>query len=242
MNEPKQDAVIVTGASKGIGLAIAQRLITDGHYVVAVSRSLTPELEAALNGAGVFFAADLSDTREIPGLVRQVKAGTQRTLVGLVNNAGVGLDGLLATQHEKDIAHLVNLNLIGPMTLTKYVSRDMIRARRGRIVNITSIVATTGFSGLAAYAATKAGLEGFTRAMARELGRVGVTVNAVAPGFVETDMTAGLEGDNLSSIKRRSPLGLAGPDDVAGAVAYLFSPSAAKTTGIVLTVDGGGTA
>ena len=238
------DPVVVTGASRGIGLAIATRLAADGYTVVAVSRSLPGPLEelvAAHEGRVSHLAADLADTAAIPELARSITAD-HRDVYGLVNNAGVGLDGVLATQHAADIERLLATNLTSAILLTKHLSRGMIRARRGRIVNITSIVARTGFSGLAAYAATKAGLEGFTRSLARELGRVSVTVNAVAPGFMETEMTSSLGTDDLATIRRRSPLGLAEPSDVAAAVAYLLGPDAARITGTTVTVDGGSTA
>jgi 3-oxoacyl-[acyl-carrier protein] reductase len=145
--------------------------------------------------------------------------------------------------HNKQIEGVMRVNAVAPMILTKYVSRGMMANHQGRIVNISSIIASTGFTGLAAYAASKAALEGFTRSLARELGRLNITVNAVAPGFVQTQMTKGLAGDKLGSIQRRSPLGrLATPDDMAGAVAYLMSGDAASLTGTVLTVDAGSTA
>ena len=243
-HEPASSPVVVTGASRGIGLAIARRLAADGYPVLVVSRSLPEPLEeliAAPRGRVRHLAADLADTAAIPALARSIHAELP-DLYGLVNNAGVGLGGVLATQHAADIERMLATNLTSPILLAKHLSRGMIRNCRGRIVNITSIVARTGFTGLAAYAATKAGLEGFTRSLARELGRVSVTVNAVAPGFTETEMTSTLGPDQLATIRRRSPLGLADPADVAGAVAYLLGPDAARITGTTVTVDGGSTA
>jgi 3-oxoacyl-[acyl-carrier protein] reductase len=160
----------------------------------------------------------------------------------LVNNAGIGLDGVLATMHQTDIDRVVRTNLLAPIVLTKYIMRSMLSKSEGRIINISSIIASTGFHGLSVYAATKAGLEGFTRSLSREAGKRNVTVNCVAPGYIETEMTAGLQGEKLESVRRRAPLGLPHPEHVAAAVSYLLQPEACTVTGTVLTVDGGSTA
>jgi 3-oxoacyl-[acyl-carrier protein] reductase len=145
--------------------------------------------------------------------------------------------------HEKDIGELLKVNVEAPLLLTKYLLRPMLINGRGRIINISSIMADTGFSGLAVYGATKAALSGFTRSLAREVGRARITVNTIAPGYMQTDMTSVLQGDKLQAIKRRSPLGqLAGVEDVASGVAYLMGDAAAMVTGITLTIDAGSTA
>ena len=160
-----------------------------------------------------------------------------------MNNAALGRDSVLATQHETEIGELIRVNIEAPILLTKYLVRPMLIERGGRIINVSSIIASTGFSGLSVYGATKAALIGFTRSLAREVGRGGVTVNAVAPGYMETDMTGGLAGEKLAAIRRRSPLGhLAQPLDVAHAVSYLLSDRAANVTGTTLTIDAGSTA
>ena len=169
-------------------------------------------------------------------------AKTKKVPYGLINNAGIGLDGVLATQHASDISKILKLNLEAPITLSKYIVRHMIKERKGRIINISSIIAKTGFNGLAVYGASKAGLEGFTRSLAREVGRFNITVNAVAPGYMLTDMTIGLDKSRLDSIVRRAPLGLPQTENVAFAVEHLLDPLSEKTTGTVLTVDGGSTA
>lgn len=237
--------VLVTGATRGLGLAISQRLVADGYRLVGVARQSSPEFDALIQtvGDGVvqFVPADLSDLDAIPDLVGAI-VRDKGPLYALVNNAGIGLDGVLATQHGSEISQVLRVNLEAAILLTKYACRSMLARREGRIVNISSIIAQTGFSGLAVYAASKAGLEGFTRSLSRELGRLRITVNCVAPGYMETEMTASLDGDKLESVRRRAPLGLARVEDAAGAVAYLLSGDGERVTGTVLTVDGGSTA
>ncbi|MFO0911621.1 MAG: SDR family oxidoreductase [Pirellulales bacterium] len=237
--------VLLTGATRGLGLAVAQRLLRDGYRVVGVARSCSPEYESLQKTSGIgqahFVTYDFTDLDGIHGLVRSITA-EHGPLYGLVNNAAIGGDGVLATMHSRDIEQTLKVNLHSPIHLTKYAARSMMQQRRGRIVNISSIVARTGYSGLSVYAASKAGLEGMTRSLARELGKVGITVNAVAPGFMETAMTAGLSGDKLASIQRRCALSLPQPSDVAGAVSYLMGPDGTLVTGTILTVDGGSTA
>ncbi|GMG84362.1 SDR family NAD(P)-dependent oxidoreductase [Paralimibaculum aggregatum] len=235
--------VWVTGVSRGLGLAIAARLLDEGHAVLGLGRRPGgfAALAEAMPERAAFAEMDLS----APGAIGTIARDLLRihgTPWGLVNNAAVGLDGVLATQHQSDIERLIATNLTGPITLTKFVCRAMLARSEGRIVNISSIIASTGFHGLSVYAASKAGLEGFTRSLARELGKRGVTANCVAPGYMETEMTAGLAGGRLEQIRRRAPLGLAAPEDAAAAVAYLIGPGGAKVTGTVLTVDGGSTA
>jgi 3-oxoacyl-[acyl-carrier protein] reductase len=164
-------------------------------------------------------------------------------LYGLVNNAAVGHDGALAMMHNTKIEQLVRLNTLSPIVLTKYVVRSMMSEGIGRIVNVASIIGFTGYSGLSAYAATKASMIGFTRSLAREVGRLGINVNAVAPGFLDTDMTHGLAGEQRERVLRRSSLRrLADVDDVANAVEFLLGDGGRSISGTVLTVDAGATA
>jgi 3-oxoacyl-[acyl-carrier protein] reductase len=237
--------VLLTGPSRGLGLAIARRLTTEGYRVIGVGRKCTPEYDtliaAPAPGEAHFVVHDLNDLNGIPALVSNI---TRRhgPLYGLVNNAGIGLDGVLATMHATDISKVLRVNLEAPILMVKYGCRSMLTRSEGRIINISSIIASTGFNGLSVYAASKSGLEGFTRSLSRELGRAKITVNCVAPGYMETEMTAGLNEDKFTSIRRRAPLGLARADDVAGAVAYLLSRDGERITGSVITVDGGSTA
>jgi 3-oxoacyl-[acyl-carrier protein] reductase len=232
---------LITGASRGLGLAIAKRLIKDKYKIICISRQISAELKDLVNSNPdmvVFRPYDLSNLEGIPSLVNNItkKYGS---LYGLINNAGVGLDGLLATQHASEISKVLKVNLEAPILMTKYVCRHMLIQMTGRIINVSSIIASTGFSGLSVYAASKAGLEGFTRSLSRELGRVNVTANCIAPGYMKTEMTKGLKGKKLESIERRAPLGLPVPEDVVGAVALLLSKEGAKITGSVITIDGG---
>ncbi len=241
--------VLVTGGSRGLGLAVAGKLAAAGYCVIAVARNSTKELSAAIaqakrgkRGSLHFVAFDLGKIDEIPGLVRNLR-NEFGPLFGLVNNAALGLDGALSLMHNSQIEELVRLNTLSPIVLTKYVVRGMMSERTGRIVNVASIIGFTGYSGLSVYAATKASMLGFTRSLAREVGRLGITVNAVAPGFLDTDMTHGLAGAQREQVVRRSALRrLAGIDDVADAVEYLLSDKAQSISGTVLTVDAGATA
>ncbi|PHR62036.1 MAG: 3-oxoacyl-ACP reductase [Robiginitomaculum sp.] len=238
--------VLVTGVSRGLGLAIVDRLLKDSepYHVIGLSRSLSPEYQALMDGAdgrAEFIPFDIGVLDAIPQLVADIVT-KHGPLWGLVNNAGMGMDGVLATMHRTDIEKVLAVNLTAPLILTKYASRAMLSARQGRIINISSIIASTGFSGLAAYAASKAGLEGMTRSLSRELGKRNITVNCVAPGYMETEMTAGIDVHKMASIRRRATLGLAEPADGAAAVAYLMSAEAGRVTGTIMTVDGGSTA
>ncbi len=241
------DNVVVTGASRGIGLAIAARLAREGFAVIAVARRKSEafeKAEAEAAGVGVlhFEPFDLSEIEAIPALVRELRA-RRGPIYGLVNNAGIGTEGLLATMANADIEALLRLNTLSPIVLTKYAVRGMMAEGRGRVVNISSIVASTGYNGLAAYAATKAAMVGFTRSLAREVGRVGVTVNAIAPGFIDTELTHGLDADARARIVARSALRrLAEPQDVAAMAAFLMGEGGRNISGAVMTVDAGGTA
>jgi 3-oxoacyl-[acyl-carrier protein] reductase len=241
--------VIVTGASRGLGLAIAEALAASGYRVLAIARSASPELEAiaataAQAGAGAvqFYPFDLLEVSGMAQLVSRLRheAGP---LYGLVNNAGLVTAGVLAMMRDEQIEALIRLNTLSPIVLTRHVVRSMLSERAGRIVNISSIVASTGYPSLSVYSATKASLIGFTRALAREVGQLGITVNAVAPGFVDTEMTRNLDPRQREQIIRRSALRhLPEPADIAAAVEFLLSEKARNITGITLTVDAGNTA
>lgn len=243
--------VVVTGGSRGLGLGIGRALARAGYNVVAVARSENPDLEAAMKDAtdaGVgrmtFRSFDLSETAAIPGFVRTL-AKDVGPIYGLVNNAGLGTSGVLATMPDAAIEKLVRLNTISPLLFTKYVVRSMManRERGGRIVNVSSIVSITGYSGLSVYSATKASLVGFTRSLAREVGKLDITVNAVAPGFIDTDMTDELDEGGRERIARRSALKrLADVEDVARTVEFLMGDGGRNITGTVITVDAGNTA
>ena len=242
--------VIVTGGSRGIGLGIVRCLAKAGYRVMAIARKESPELreaigESASSGTGSigFAACDLAETDRMAALVKQLRKDLG-PIYALVNNAGMSIDGTLALSDDQEIEQVVRLNVISPMLLSKYVLRSMLAdGAGGRIVNLASIVAFTGYSGLSVYAATKASMIGFTRSLAREVGRTGVTVNAVAPGFVDTEMTKGLTEEHREQIVRRSALRrLVEVDDVAAAVEYLLSDGARNITGTVITVDAGNTA
>ncbi len=241
--------VIVTGGTRGLGLGIALKLAAEGYDVIAVARKQTEQLTTPMAESGRanpgsirFVPFDLAQIDGIPGLVRSLRKEFG-PIYGLVNNAAVGFDGTLAIMHNSQIEQLVRMNTLSPIVFTKYVVRSMMAEGEGRIVNVASIIGFTGYSGLSVYAATKASIIGFTRSLAREVGRKGVNVNAVAPGFLETKMTDGLGDEQRQQIARRSALRrLPAIEDVANAVEFLMGEKSSSITGTVLTVDAGNTA
>ena len=224
-------------------------MAASGYRAIAIARKESPELNAAIERAEEnhprslhFVARDLA---EIDGLADFVKTLRKDfgPLYGLVNNAGISFEGVLAMMPNSEIEQLVRVNTLAPLVLTKYVVRAMMADGGGRIVNMASVVGFTGYSGLAAYGATKASLVGFTRSLAREVGKMHVNVNAVAPGFIDTDMTEGLTAEQRDKIARRSALQrLACVEDVAETVEFLLSEKSKNITGTVITVDAGATA
>jgi len=241
--------VIVTGGSRGLGLGIARKLAGVGYRVIAVARKPNDGLAAAIEeaeranpGSFHFVPFDLAEIEGISNLVKTLRKDFG-AIYGLVNNAGISFDGVLALMPTSQIEQLVRVNTLSPMVLTKFVVRSMMADGGGRIVNLASIMAFTGYSGLSVYGATKASVIGFSRSLAREVGRMGVNVNSVAPGFIETDLTHGLKDEQRQQIERRSALKrLADIDDVANAVEFLLSDKAKNITGTVITVDAGSTA
>lgn len=236
---------LVTGATRGLGLAIAKRLAADGYRVVGTSRSSSDgmdELCAAHRNQVFFIPQNVANTSELHTFVRKVTT-EHGPIYALINNAALGYDGVLATMHESQISEMLRVNVEAPILLAKYSARSMLLQHKGRIVNVSSIIASTGFSGLSVYAASKSALSGLTRSLSRELGKAGITVNTLAPGYMATEMTAGLQGEKFESIRRRSPLGrLATVEDAAAVVAFLLSPEASSITGTTMTVDAGSTA
>ncbi len=241
--------VLVSGGSRGLGLGIAKALAYSGFRVVAVARKLgdhlppvRAEIEREATGALHFRPYDLSN---IGGLAELVKGLSREfgPFYGLVNNAALGTSGILTNMKDAALEELIHLNVTSPIALTKYVTRSMMTGQGGRIVNVSSVVARTGYSGLSVYSATKAAFTGFTRSLARELGPLGITVNAVEPGFVDTEMTHDLTEKQRAQIVRRSALKRM-PEivDIADTVDYLFSDKARMITGTTVTVDAGTTA
>jgi 3-oxoacyl-[acyl-carrier protein] reductase len=235
---------LITGASRGIGRAIAVQFAAEGAdlALVATKADLLEAVAEEVRGSGrkvLTLPVDLRDGDGVAGAVEKAK----EALGGLdivVNNAGITADQLLMRQKEEDWVRVLDVNLTGAFRVTKAACRHLMKSKHGRVINITSVVGLTGNAGQASYAASKAGLVGFTKSLAQELASRAVTVNAIAPGFIDTDMTAALTPEQQAAITQRIPLGrMASPLDIAYAAVFLASDRAAYITGEVLQVDGG---
>jgi 3-oxoacyl-[acyl-carrier protein] reductase len=236
---------VITGGTRGIGLAIARRLAADGYDVLLTYRGDEAAAQAAQEALAdsarqvVVLAADVS-TADGAGTAIEAAMQDLGRLDVLINNAGITRDTLLMRMSDDDWDAVLTTNLKGAFLTSKAAVRPMLRQRSGRIVNITSVIGQVGNAGQANYAAAKAGLIGFTKSLAKEVGSRGITVNAIAPGFIATRLTDALSEEMKAAILERTPLGRFGtPEDVAGAVAFLVGPDAAFITGQTLTVDGG---
>ena len=236
---------IVTGAGRGIGQAIAVRLAAEGARVACVSRNeanakrVADELNTLRADSANHYAVDVADHAAVQKTGEQILQDFTKIDI-LVNNAGVTRDGLAMRMSIEDWDAVINTNLRGAFNFTQAILRPMIKQRSGRIINITSVIGLIGNAGQTNYAASKAGLIGFTKSLARELASRNITVNAIAPGFITTDMTAGLSDEIKKTIQSQIPLGKTGsPEDVANAVAFLASADANYITGQVICVDGG---
>jgi len=240
----QNEIALVTGASRGIGLAIALELGRQGARVVGTATSAdgAQKIEATLKEHGITGAGkvlDVTQPASVEALLQELEKSTGAPSI-LVNNAGITRDGLMLRMSEEDWAAILNTNLTSVYRLSKACLRPMTKARKGRIISISSVVAATGNAGQANYAAAKAGIIGFTRSLAREVGSRNITVNAVAPGFIDTDMTRALSDAQRQGLLAQIPLGrLGSAAEIAHAVAFLASPQAAYITGATLHVNGG---
>ena len=241
----KDKVAVVTGAGRGIGLAIARTFAEAGARVAVVSRTETNSASAAASinadfpGAAIPYAVDVSDSDAVTAMAKQVIADFG-TVDILVNNAGLTRDGLVMRMSNDDWDAVLNTNLKGAFHTVKAFQRTLLRQKDARIINVASIIGLIGNAGQANYAASKAGLIGFTKSIAREFASRGVTANAIAPGFISTDMTSVLSDEVRSAVLQKIPLGFLGEvNDIAAAALYLASPAARFVTGQVLTVDGG---
>lgn len=244
MKQLENQIAVVTGAGRGIGRAIALKFAAAGADVVCISRTAENSEKVAgevraLGRRAWAHAVDVADATSVNAAAEKILADCARVDV-LVNNAGITRDGLIMRMSEADWDTVLDTNLKGAFLVTKVFSRVMLKQRSGRIINITSVIGLIGNAGQCNYAASKAGLVGFTQSCARELASRSITVNAIAPGFIETDMTADMKEEMKTALLKQIPLGTLGAaDDIAGAALFLASPAARYITGQVLAVDGG---
>lgn len=237
----QQPIVLVTGATRGIGKAIAESFSKKGAYVygTATSEKGATSISRYLEGNGRGLVLDVTDHESIAAVLKTIEEEKSAPLI-VINNAGITRDQLLMRMKDEEWSSVIDTNLTSVFTLSKAVMRPMMKARFGRIINITSVVGVTGNAGQANYAAAKAGVIGFTKSMAKEVGSRGITVNAVAPGFIDTDMTKDLPEAVKETLLKSVPLGRLGePDEIAHAVTFLASKEAGYITGETLHVNGG---
>ena len=234
--------VIISGGAKGLGYAAVESLLGNGYCVSTFSRHSTVLIENLADQFpdSLFFKeADVIAPKDLKQFIKE-SMNKNGKIYGLINNAAVAQEGILATLPEIEIHKMISINLEGTIRLTRLCLRNMILTPGGRIINISSIIGSRGYNGLSAYSATKAGMDGITRSLARELGRRNITVNSVAPGYMKTEMSLSLGKQRLNQIIRRTPLGrLAGIEDILPLVIFLLSDSAAMITGQTILVDGG---
>lgn len=238
----KKRIILVSGGSRGLGLSLCELLLERGYLVVSFSRKATDrtrELEGSRDGDFIFFEADMSDPTSLQNLTRQVEKQVG-PIYGLVNNAGIVNEAMFARQEESAIETIINVNLMGCIWLTRASLRGMLRRSEGRIINISSIVSVRGYKGVAAYSASKGGIDAMTRSLAREVGPRNITVNSIAPGYMKTDLTDHLSDNQLKSIARKTPLKRIGHvRDLSSVTAFFLSDEAGFITGQHLIVDGG---
>lgn len=242
MSDSAKKVAVVSGGSKGLGFSICKSLLADGYHVATFSRKSAPELDQLIirsEGRLYWEALDICDDGQLGGYLRRVKDKLGR--VGyLVNSAGMAHEGLLTMMKSKDVSRMIQVNLEGAINLAQACVKQMMVGQFGVILNVSSVVGVRGFKGVAAYSATKAALDGLTRSMAKELGPVGIRVNSIAPGFMETEMTSDLTDAQKARLVRQTPLARLGRvEDVASVVKFLLSDASGFITGQTLVVDGG---